>query len=374
MTLHLGNMMALDIGDVYFTKGAHADLNFTQQSPTPPQDNWPLGQFSLRASSTSTGPLNSVTVTLGGTYSGLSGATPFRVYVSNTNNFASASPIGSDAAEAGGSVTFSSLNDAIPTTMRYYWVTVDLSSSASGTIDGTIPDEDALDISNYNFLYADYGQLNAGSDASLPVELVYFSARLDLSSVILEWVTESEVDNLGFILERRTVEANGNSSVWRQIAGYQTNDALKGHGNTSQRTQYTFTDSRVQDGFTYQYRLGDVDINGKIEYHDAIEVTAGKVVPTLPEKFALLPAFPNPFNPSTELTFTLPEAAEVQLAIYNLSGQLVRTLAAGQKGASIHKVTWDAKAESGLRVAGGIYLAVFQANDFVAQKKLVLAR
>ena len=120
----------------------------------------------------------------------------------------------------------------------------------------------------------------------------------------MQWATESELDNLGFMVERR----EKGQVQWQKIAGYQTNEALKGQGTTSESTQYTFTDNRVQDGITYQYRLGDVDINGKIEYHSAIEVTI-----TLPEKFDLLQAFPNPFNPGITIQYNLAEDFEVIL-------------------------------------------------------------
>jgi len=130
--------------DVIFTNGANASLNFTQTNPTPPQDDWPFGQFSLNSSSAGA-TFNVVTVSLGGSYSGLSETNPFRLYAYHTNTFSSASAIGSDVAASGGSVTFGSLGDALPSGTRYYWVTADLSASASGTINGTIANSGALD-------------------------------------------------------------------------------------------------------------------------------------------------------------------------------------------------------------------------------------
>jgi len=73
---------------------------------------------------------------------------------------------------------------------------------------------------------------------------------------------------------------------------------------------------------------------------------------TLPSDFALLPASPNPFNPSTSLTFTLPAAARVRLAVFDIQGRQVATLVDGFRDAGVHEVYWDT---AGL--PSGIYLA-----------------
>ena len=107
---------------VTFTNGANAGLNYQQTSPSPPENNWHFGQFSLAGDATGAA-LNSVVVTLGGTYdSGDLGSNPFRLYASNTNDFGTATEIGSDVADpgSGNDVTFSSLSDAIPSGTRYY--------------------------------------------------------------------------------------------------------------------------------------------------------------------------------------------------------------------------------------------------------------
>ncbi|MFQ5604352.1 MAG: right-handed parallel beta-helix repeat-containing protein [bacterium] len=94
----------------------------------------------------------------------------------------------------------------------------------------------------------------------------------------------------------------------------------------------------------------------------------------IPVDFTLKQNYPNPFNPSTTITFALPEAGEVTLAIYNLRGQLIRTLASSVFTAGVHNLAWDGKDASGLRVASGIYVFRIQANDFVAHKKLLLTK
>ena len=95
---------------------------------------------------------------------------------------------------------------------------------------------------------------------------------------------------------------------------------------------------------------------------------------TLPDGYELLQNYPNPFNPTTEIAFGIPEAGEVKLTIYNLSGQLVRTLVSGQLSAGNHRVTWNATDDRGQRVASGIYLYVLKAGSVTIQKKLTLMK
>ncbi len=84
--------------------------------------------------------------------------------------------------------------------------------------------------------------------------------------------------------------------------------------------------------------------------------------------------YPNPFNPTTMITFALPEPGEASLAIYNMSGQLVRKLVHGEYASGKYQVLWDATNERGERVASGVYLYVIKAGEFTAQKKLVLMK
>lgn len=94
----------------------------------------------------------------------------------------------------------------------------------------------------------------------------------------------------------------------------------------------------------------------------------------LPARFALHPNYPNPFNPSTAISFDLPRAGEVELAIFNSAGQLIRRLASEKMSAGRHVVVWDAKDEKGLTVASGVYVSILKAGDFTAQRKLVLMK
>ncbi len=94
----------------------------------------------------------------------------------------------------------------------------------------------------------------------------------------------------------------------------------------------------------------------------------------LPERLTLSQNYPNPFNPSTAITFTLPERAEVELKIYNVNGQLVRTLVNEARAAGQHTTQWDGKNSAGQEVASGVYWYRLRSGREVRQMKMTLIR
>ena len=94
----------------------------------------------------------------------------------------------------------------------------------------------------------------------------------------------------------------------------------------------------------------------------------------LPATYELSQNFPNPFNPTTTIRFALPEAATVSLKVYNIHGQLVRTLANGSFSAGSHHVTWDGTNENGVQVVSGMYFYQIHAGDFQQVKKMLMLK
>jgi len=93
-----------------------------------------------------------------------------------------------------------------------------------------------------------------------------------------------------------------------------------------------------------------------------------------PQVFALQPNYPNPFNPSTTISYQLPARTAVQLDIYDVLGQKVRTLVAGEQAAGHYKVAWDSRNERGLSVAAGVYFYRLEAGEFSHTRKLLLLK
>jgi hypothetical protein len=82
-----------------------------------------------------------------------------------------------------------------------------------------------------------------------------------------------------------------------------------------------------------------------------------------PAEFQLEQNYPNPFNPSTHMSFEIPVPSQVTLQIYSETGQLIRTLAAGEKEIGRYTVRWDGRNQSGNTVAAGMYLYRIVARD-----------
>jgi hypothetical protein len=97
----------------------------------------------------------------------------------------------------------------------------------------------------------------------------------------------------------------------------------------------------------------------------------------LPAEFSLSPNYPNPFNPVTSIQYTVRSRRTplpTTLKIYNIRGQLVRTLVDEPKGPGTYRVIWDGRSDDGKAVASGVYLYKLQAGDFSQTKKMVLMK
>ena len=95
---------------------------------------------------------------------------------------------------------------------------------------------------------------------------------------------------------------------------------------------------------------------------------------TKPTYFALGQNYPNPFNPQTQIGYQLSEDMHINIAVYNIHGQLVTTLVNETKSPGSYSVSWNATDQNGLQVAGGIYIARMLSKNYSASRKLTLIR
>ncbi len=197
-------------------------------------------------------------------------------------------------------------------------------------------------------------------DVTLPVELTVFTASIDeKNQIVLEWSTESEIDNIGFNIYRSRTE----SGVYRKI----NNTLIPGAGTTSQRTDYTYIDEQATPEQMWFYRLECLDVNGAGKRYEPVGLAG--VARAIPDAYALRQNYPNPFNPTTSIEFALPTEERISIKIYTLLGRQVAVLADGLYSAGIHQIAWNAG-----RLADGVYLYVLQAGNYQETRKAILLR
>jgi len=231
-------------------------------------------------------------------------------------------------------------------------------SGTSGNF-STVEDGDSKSGESITFnsvaLQDGYYAMGASGDASLPVELSSWTAESKSGFVDLQWTTESEIENLGFVVERTLTRL---TAQWEEVASFSTHESLKGQGSTTEATDYSFVDRDVQTGQRYTYRLSDVDYHGKLTRHTELSVlvkAADEIM--LINQFTLAPAYPNPFNPSTTLRYCLPEDSQMSLIIYDIQGNEVQVLEVKHMSAGWHEVTWYGDRADGLTNSTGVYFA-----------------
>jgi len=236
----------------------------------------------------------------------------------------------------------------------------------------TDPDSSRSDIGCYGgtwgetYTYQDYPP---GAPDSL-------KATSSETVIVLSWKPNTESDLSHYLVYKDTL--SGFIPDSSRIVGEVPDDSS------------VFRDYDFVLGKTYYYRVSAWDLTShQSEYSDELAVLATDVGdfteegPPMPRMYQVRQNYPNPFNPSTTIVYYLPDVgyqpAEVEIVIYNLLGQKVRTLVKDRKYPGEHRASWDGKDDEGHDLASGIYFykLTFSGVDLyplVKPKKMVLIR
>jgi hypothetical protein len=233
-------------------------------------------------------------------------------------------------------------------------------------------------------------------DMSGPGELVYPEfdalARLDankqeviLKDAISDWdFNYADYEFIGTIhasIESR-IDFDGD------IVGVFVDDQCRG---IAERMYFPFDDSyfyivqvysNIAEGEEMTFKYFDSTRDEVIEYGETMMFTSNMVVGDgfntfslsrevlpIPKEFSLERAYPNPFNPVTSFTYSLPEDGLVQVAIYDISGRMIFELVNGYQSAGSYPVVWDAN-----ELSSGVYLVNMIAGEFNTVQKIMLIK
>lgn len=186
-----------------------------------------------------------------------------------------------------------------------------------------------------------------------PVELTSFTGMQNEQGITLKWLTASEENNRGFEIER---SAPG-STEWNSLS------FITGRGTTTELSSYIYTDNAPAQGVNL-YRLRQIDYDGSENYSPVIEVEF-----ELPAEFYVSDNYPNPFNPSTQFTVSLPSESRVVLTLYSLSGEAVRRVDFGMRPAGLSQLNLEA---AGL--VSGAYFYTIRAGENTKSGKITLLK
>lgn len=187
----------------------------------------------------------------------------------------------------------------------------------------------------------------------LPVELTSFTAYLNAGFAELQWNTATESNNSGFEIQRKT------------IGGWEKVGFVQGHGTTTYEHSYNFRDDVGKiNSDVISYRLKQIDFNGSYDYSTEVQINK-----TAPSDFSLKQNFPNPFNPSTQISFSVPQTSHILLKVYDTNGREVATLINQNKVAGNYAVDFNASS-----LASGIYYYTITAGSYTATKKMILMK
>ncbi len=227
----------------------------------------------------------------------------------------------SGCAANNGMIVHNPLNAALPYSIDYTLdgttitagpYTADQTNFITNLAPGTYTDVTLVDADGCEHVYEEgiiIAEYTTGCQEGLPVEMISFDAKvMEGTSVRLDWVTASEVDNSHFIVER-SIDARE----------YETIGVVEGKGTTNSHTSYTITDKDAYYGHNY-YRLKQIDYDNSFEYFTSESVL---ISPTDRPNILI---YPNPVETTTNLRVITPYEENVNLEVVNSSGSIIKVI------------------------------------------------
>ncbi len=177
------------------------------------------------------------------------------------------------------------------------------------------------------------------------------------------------------------LKATVNGEEKWQIREIGQNSAYAGHGSLN--AHFGLGDAAAADSVIVRWPSGIVDEFTDVAINQYVTVVENGTITSIeengaetpPADFYLANNYPNPFNPQTTITYHLKKAGQVELTVFSTTGREIRTLMKGFRASGEHKIVWDGRDDSGVRVASGVYLYRLKMGKSVfAVKKMVLAK
>lgn len=156
-------------------------------------------------------------------------------------------------------------------------------------------------------------------------------------------------------------------------SGYNSQNSLDAEFGLEDATQVDSLEIRWPSGAVSVFTAIPVDRLHTVTESGVITGVSGRADMT-PDRISLHGNYPNPFNPVTQIEYELVETSEIQLVIFNVLGQSIRTLASGRRNPGLHAVLWDGRNDEGRFVPSGVYLYRLQSGKNTISRKMLLVK
>lgn len=207
-------------------------------------------------------------------------------------------------------------------------------------------------------------------EETLPVELSSFNASVTTgNNVLLSWTVESETGLIGYNILR------GSSNNISQ--SLKMNQDIVTASNLSVVHSYSYHDTETEPNQEYYYWLNSLEQDGTSQTYGPIRVLTNDSnpgTPNIPLKNNFIGAYPNPFNPSTSLKYTIVNPGDVTIDIYNSKGQYIKTFKQSHNSGGTYSIVWDGKDSGNKSVTSGVYFFKLTQGKFTQTQKAVLMK
>ncbi|MDY0083985.1 MAG: YCF48-related protein, partial [Ignavibacteriaceae bacterium] len=186
----------------------------------------------------------------------------------------------------------------------------------------------------------------------IPVELVEFTVKQINNHILIKWITATETNNYGFEIFRSIDLDN-----WIKI-GF-----VPGYGTTTETQNYSFIDNRLNDEKIY-YKLKQLDLDGSFYFSEIINANIQI------QNFELKQNYPNPANPITNISFSIPHKSFVKINLYSINGEHIKELIKEEKERGIYNLEINLS-----NLSSGVYFyRMITDNGYQSTQKLIILK
>lgn len=204
-------------------------------------------------------------------------------------------------------------------------------------------------------------------------EVFVYNEKEDYTPIVITGIDDPDITEVGILLDGECIGATKVEEYPLQILAY-PDDQLRGEGDISFQL---YTANRkfkeVEKYSIYSEKEGNWITGNPVLNPYQMQIISFGEIPEKPRNH-LIQNYPNPFNPNTYIDYSIAEAGNVNVTIFNIKGQRVKTLIDEFQASGTHKLAWNGEDEAGRKVTSGVYFYQIKSGNYSSIKKMLLIK